>query len=443
MAGCMIDPMQSQYRNQSNLDFWQTNDIEQKLMHRDSPNSPLVLQNRWQLIEQLGQGGMGTVYKAYDLRLSNRLCVVKKLRVDFFREEDRNKALAFFEREKAVLSALKHPNIVLVHDYFEECGNYYLVMEYVDGDNLQERLLQRGKPFTEVEVTRWADEICDVLNYLHSHTPPVIYRDLKPSNIMLDTAGNIKLVDFGIARPYRENSDNTHVVSGGYSPPEQYWGGADRRSDLYALGATMHFLLTGAEPLALQPSSPAAVNSQVSQKIDQIVQRLTSQDVALRYQTAAEVQDALKRKVSSRKFPVGLIVASAIFCVAAVAALSGLFVEQNTTKETNANSSMFKPQLDKSTDMHPLKTSEHAGRLSKGNFRSRSPSFDSRSLESDEQKRQREADMLASSNKDAVPLKREAVYQGLYPLDFADLETREEMLTDPEVLKRTDSDNPR
>jgi serine/threonine protein kinase len=438
----MIDPIKSQYRHLSKLDFWQTSDIEQKLMHRDSPNSPLVLQNRWQLIEQLGQGGMGTVYKAYDLRLSNRLCVVKKLRVDFFREEDRNKALAFFEREKAVLSALKHPNIVLVHDYFEECGNYYLVMEYVDGDNLQERLLQRGKPFSEADVTKWASEICDVLEYLHSHNPPVIYRDLKPSNIMLDTADKIKLVDFGIARPYRENADNTHVVSGGYSPPEQYWGGADRRSDLYALGATMHFLLTGAEPLALQTSSPRNINSHVSEKVDRIVQRLTSQDVSLRFQSAAEVQEALKSKATNRKLPISLIVGGIGFSLILLGALSTLLLVQNNYTGTTSSLSTFKSRTDKSSNSLVTKGSERLGHFSKNNVKAKLPPLDTTTLESGAQTKLHEADAITSAKTATVPFKQETIYQGLYPLDLADVENREEMLTDPEVLKRTDSDNP-
>jgi serine/threonine protein kinase len=135
-----------------------------------------------------------------------------------------------------------------------------------------------------------------VLNYLHKHQPPVIYRDIKPSNIMLDTVHGIKLVDFGIARPYTENSENTHVVSGGYSPPEQYWGAADPRSDIYALGATMHYLLTGKEPIALQSCAPKLRNSKVSDYLDKIIQRATAQDVWLRYQSAAEMLQALTQK---------------------------------------------------------------------------------------------------------------------------------------------------
>ena len=252
-----------------------------------------VLRGRWQVVEHLGQGGMGTVYLAYDLNLDNRKCVVKKLRDDFFRDEDKEKAQQFFMREAKVLSRLQHPNIVLVLDSFREGDDYYLVMEYVEGHNLHDMLKEREEPFDEEQVLTWSRQVCDVLHYLHSHDPPVIYRDLKPSNIMIDTKDRVKLVDFGIARLYQDDGDNTHVVSQGYSPPEQYWGGADPRSDVYALGATMHFLLTGEEPLALTVCSPQDINEDVSEACDAIVNRATQQDVYLRYQSALEMKDEI------------------------------------------------------------------------------------------------------------------------------------------------------
>ena len=252
-----------------------------------------VLQNHYVLIGPLGQGGMGTVFMAQDTSLFNRLCVVKKLRLDGFNQEDKNKATEFFQREAKILSELKHPNVVHIQAYFQEQGNYYLVMEYVEGNNLQQLQKKRNSPFGEEQVIEWATTILKVLNYLHKHEPPVIYRDIKPSNIMLDTVNGIKLVDFGIARPYTENSENTHVVSGGYSPPEQYWGAADPRSDIYALGATMYYLLTGREPIALQTCSPKLRNGKVSDYLDKIIQRATAQDVWLRYQSAAEMLEAM------------------------------------------------------------------------------------------------------------------------------------------------------
>lgn len=264
------------------------------LPYRDPrKDGPFVLRGKWQVVDYLGQGGMGIVYLAFDLNLDNRKCVVKKLRDDFFREEDKEKAQQFFLREAKVLSKLQHPNIVLVLDSFQEQGDSYLVMEYVEGHNLYDMLKEREEPFEEEQVLIWARQICDVLQYLHSNDPPVIYRDLKPSNIMIDTKDRVKLVDFGIARLYQEESDSTHVVSQGYSPPEQYWGGADPRSDIYALGATMHFLLTGAEPLALTVCSPREIDENISEGADLIVQRATQQDVYLRYQSALDMKEEL------------------------------------------------------------------------------------------------------------------------------------------------------
>lgn len=243
----------------------------------------------------LGQGGMGTVYMAKDLRLKGRSCVVKKLRDDFYRAEDRQKAREFFEREMEVLAELEgHANIVRLLDYFPEAGHFYLIMEYVQGDNLHVLLHQErgGEPFAEDMVIKCAQQICDVLIYLHEQHPPIIYRDLKPSNIMIDVKGEVKLVDFGIARRAHAG-ENTHVVSAGYSPPEQYWGSADVRSDIYSLGATMHFLLTARDPEALHVCSPRSINPNVSESLDRVIQKCTAQEAADRYQTAQDVWEAL------------------------------------------------------------------------------------------------------------------------------------------------------
>jgi len=284
-----------------------------------------ILQGRYELISQLGQGGMGTVYMARDLRLHNRPCVVKKLRDDFYREEDRKKAVAFFEREAGVLSQLSHPNIVHILDYFEEGNGYFLVMEYVEGRDLNNVLHERAEPFAEQQVLNWTNQICEVLEYLHDHDPPVIYRDLKPSNIMLDVKGRVKLVDFGIARPWEENADNTHVVSAGYSPPEQYWGAADVRSDIYALGATMHFLLTGCDPVALHASFPRSVYPDISAHVDEVVARATDQDPSSRYQSAGEMKEALVPPtvvlppVERRRFGGEIVAGAALLAVACLA----------------------------------------------------------------------------------------------------------------------------
>lgn len=253
-----------------------------------------VLQNRYRIESVLGQGGMGTVYLAKDIRLDDRLCVVKELRDDFYRDEDKQRALTFFDREARMLARLKHGNIVQVSDYFSEQGKYFLVMEYVDGENLHSIMQKReGEPFDENQVVSWAIEICDVLSYLHAQDPPVIYRDLKPSNIMINADGQLKLVDFGIARKIEADDENTRVVSAGYSPPEQYWGAANIHSDIYSLGATMCFLLTGADPEPLKSNSPREKNPEVSEYMDSVVQKCMTQESAQRYKTARELREAL------------------------------------------------------------------------------------------------------------------------------------------------------
>lgn len=291
-----------------------------------------ILQNRYEILHVLGQGGMGTVFMARDLRLrgrnaEGRNCVVKKLRDDFYREEDRQKAQAFFEREMQVLSDLQHRNIVQISDYFREGNDYYLVMEYVQGSNLHYMLHEEreGEPFPEDQVITWAIQICDVLSYLHSQTPPIIYRDLKPSNVMIDiTKGaEVKLVDFGIARDHDDKGEHTHVVSAGYSPPEQYWGAADPRSDIYSLGATMYFLLTGRDPEALHQSSPRAVNPEVSEYTDALVQKATSQELDERFQTIEEFMEALLHKdfvpaPETTKSRIGEIVTGLVLLVVAI-----------------------------------------------------------------------------------------------------------------------------
>jgi serine/threonine protein kinase len=259
------------------------------------PHIGQVLQGRYELLHVLGQGGMGTVYMARDLRLKGRSCVVKKLRDEFYREEDRQKAQAFFEREMQVLSELRHPNIVQILDFFLEGSDYYLVMEYVQGNNFfaMMQLERQGQPFPEKTVIDWVQQICEVLHHMHTQHPPVIYRDLKPSNIMIDLNNTVKLIDFGIARPYEESGDHTQVVSVGYSPPEQYWGGLDPRSDIYSLGATMHFLLTGKDPEALHVCSPRSINPDISPTVDAIVQQATAQNFNQRHQTIEEFMEAL------------------------------------------------------------------------------------------------------------------------------------------------------
>lgn len=223
---------------------------------KNSPNISVQLEpgttllERYSIVRRVGGGGMGSVYQARDVRLAGRLCAVKEMIELFADENQRGKAIDDFKREAEVLAQLEHPSVPTVYDYFIESGRYYLVMKWIGGGDLGEQLRLRGGRADELTVTKWASQICDVLNYIHSQKPPIIYRDLKPANLMLDDkSGKVMLVDFGIARIVRPTEKGvTAIGTMGYAPPELFAGKVETRSDLYSLGATMFHMLTGSDP---------------------------------------------------------------------------------------------------------------------------------------------------------------------------------------------------
>jgi serine/threonine protein kinase len=215
----------------------------------------VVLQQRYQIERLLGGGGMGMVYLAHDQRLSNRPCAIKEMVDHFIDPQQRLEANEYFAREADTLAQLKHPAIPAISDRFDHQNRHYLVMEYVQGRNLEEELAHRGTPLPEGLVIDIARQLCDVLGYLHGLQPPIIYRDLKPSNVMLTETGRVVLVDFGIARLFKAQRKGTMIGTLGFAPPEQYQGVADPRSDIYSLGATLHYVLTGRDPEKFPPFS--------------------------------------------------------------------------------------------------------------------------------------------------------------------------------------------
>ncbi len=256
-----------------------------------------MLDGRYRISKMLGQGGMGRVYLANDTRLANRPVACKEMIIgDGIHEQ---KAVEDFNREARVLASLSHPAIPQVIDYFGERGRHYLVMEFVAGGDLQGHLDQLGVGgrFPESKVLRWARQILDVLQFLHAQDPPIIYRDLKPGNIMIDQHGRAMLVDFGIARFLPPGGGRgTQIGSVGYAPPEQYLGKLEARSDLYSLAATMHHLLTGRDPQLEPPFSfppLRALAPQVSVKTEQVVMRALVKDVEKRPRSAREMRDLL------------------------------------------------------------------------------------------------------------------------------------------------------
>jgi serine/threonine protein kinase len=239
---------------------------------------------------------MGRVYLAHDTRLANRSVAVKEMMVGEGLQE--RKAVEDFSREARVLAPLSHPGIPNLIDYFAERSRHYLVMEYIAGGDLQGWLDQRGAGarVSEAQVLRWAREILDVLCFLHSQSPPIVYRDLKPGNIMIDQHGRAMIIDFGIARFLPPGGRGTQIGSVGYAPPEQYLGKLEARSDLYSLGATMHHLLTGRDPQLEPPFSFPRVRElapEVSPQTEQVVMWTLEQDPAKRPASAVAMLDAL------------------------------------------------------------------------------------------------------------------------------------------------------
>jgi hypothetical protein len=214
-----------------------------------------LLQRRYLIDRLLGGGGMGMVYLGRDQRLSNRLCAIKEMVDHFIDPQQRIEANEYFAREADTLAQLKHPAIPAVSDRFDHLNRHYLVMEYVQGRNLEEELAVRGGPLPEGLTLDVARQLCEVLAYLHGLNPPLIYRDMKPSNVMLTAEGRAVLVDFGIARLFKAQGKGTMIGTLGFAPPEQYQGVADPRSDIYSLGATLHYILTGRDPEKFPPFS--------------------------------------------------------------------------------------------------------------------------------------------------------------------------------------------
>jgi membrane protein implicated in regulation of membrane protease activity/RNA polymerase subunit RPABC4/transcription elongation factor Spt4 len=205
-----------------------------------------VIANRYRVVRPLGAGGMKTVYLAEDLRFQARRCALAVMVDNFTSSEARSHAVAGFEREADVLAQLDHPAIPKVSDRFSEQDHHYFVMDYVAGETLAAKLGVAGGRLGQFEAITLALQVCDTLDYLHSRTPPIVYRDLKPANIIVTPDGRIKLVDFGIARHFTRQGTNVGTI--GYAAPEQYHGECDPRSDVYALGATLHHLLSGRDP---------------------------------------------------------------------------------------------------------------------------------------------------------------------------------------------------
>lgn len=260
---------------------------------------------RYKIERSVATGGMGAVYLAIDQRF-NRPCAVKEMLDDFQSENERNQSIEWFRREATLLLDLKHPCIPSVRDFFDQNGKNYLVMDFIDGRTLADVFAKEGnvpglngaRGVSEARARNWARQICSVLAYLHSQTPPIIFRDLKPSNIMVTSRDEIKLIDFGIARTFQSQRQSTVIMTIGYAPPEQMQGNAEPRSDLYALGATIHRVLTQHDPANNKPdlfTFPIirSLRPDVSVAFDKIIMKALAPRITDRWSSAVEMERAI------------------------------------------------------------------------------------------------------------------------------------------------------
>lgn len=263
---------------------------------------------RYVIKEVLGQGGMGAALLATDKRLDSKQVVIKELISDSNDPAKLKENEANFKREVVTLAHLDHPLIPNVTDNFDENSRFFMVQEYVEGENLEDRIDRLGQPLNERDVLVYASQILDVLDYLAQQTPPIIHRDIKPANLIVSTKDKkAHLVDFGIARADAARNAKRKQTSAlgtpGYAPPEQYQGNADPRSDLYALGATLHHLLTNNDPRNSPPfnySPVRTLNPQLSSEVESVVERALRNDINQRYQSASAMKSDIDQILYQR-----------------------------------------------------------------------------------------------------------------------------------------------
>jgi serine/threonine protein kinase len=263
--------------------------------------SGVILANRYQIQDVIGIGGMGSVYRARDLHFPNvvKLVAVKEMINQAPDPLVRQTIVQNFEREANILVTLNHPSIPKIFDFFTHAERSYLVLELIIGKDLEAILKSSIEPIREDQVILWSIEVCDVLEYLHTHKPePIIFRDIKPQNLMVNQQNHIVMVDFGIAKIFKTGQKGTMIGTEGYSPPEQYRGEATFQTDIYALGATMHHLLTHRDPRLEPPFSfpdrpIREINPAISQELETIIKTALNYKPEDRFKAVSEMQKAL------------------------------------------------------------------------------------------------------------------------------------------------------
>ena len=287
-----------------------------------------IVDDKYKILSEIGHGGMSVVYMAINEK-ANKTWAVKEVRKDGVLDFEAVKQGLIVETD--LLKKLKHPNLPSIIDVIEDDETFLIVMDYIEGNSLSKALEEYGAQPQEY-VIEWAKQLCDVLGYLHTRQPAIIYRDMKPANVMLKPDGNVTLIDFGTAREFKAKNlaDTTCLGTIGYAAPEQFggMGQTDARTDIYCLGATLYHLVTGCNPseppYEIKPIRE--INPSLSSGLERIIMKCTQRNPADRYQSAAELMYALEhyeeiddvfRKKQKRKLG-GFIAAAAASLVFAV-----------------------------------------------------------------------------------------------------------------------------
>src|SRR5437763_4750591 len=254
-----------------------------------------ILNTRYRIIQQIGKGGFGAVYKAADTQFADRPLAIKEMSQNNLNPQELREATEAFKREAHLLASLTHPNLPRIYEQFSDTGRLYLVMDYIEGETLEAYLDKMGGKLPVDKVLTIGIQLTSVLEYLHTHRPPIIFRDLKPANVMLTSDNHIFLIDFGIARLFKpgQAKDTTALGSLGYAAPEQY-GKAQTtpRADIYSLGAVLHQLLTAEDPSETPfHFTPLRVNSYQSlSKLGILIERMVDMDANKRPASVAEIK---------------------------------------------------------------------------------------------------------------------------------------------------------
>jgi len=260
-----------------------------------------TLTNRYHIQDVIGVGGMGSVYRARDLHFPNvvKLVAVKEM-INLAPDPlVRQTIVQNFEREANLLATLNHPSIPRIYDYLTQDNRSYLILEFVHGKDLETVITDANGFLPEDQVISWAIQLCDVVAYLHGHKPdPIVFRDMKPSNVMINHNGDVILVDFGIAKTFQTGQKGTMIGTEGYSPPEQYRGEATTLADIYSLGATLHHALTRRDPRLEPPFSfderpIRRINQNISSELEAVVNTALKYNPSERFQTVAAMKEAL------------------------------------------------------------------------------------------------------------------------------------------------------